>query len=64
MSEQHVAAWTAQTEYACEYSHNGVKWALNFHAVDDADAALRLLSIKASLVMLGSIELTIPWGVE
>lgn len=60
MIEQHVAAWKAQTEYACEYSHNGSKWALNFHAVDDADATLKLESIKASLVMLGPIAMTIP----
>ncbi|MBK5203832.1 MAG: hypothetical protein JJD98_00035 [Polaromonas sp.] len=55
----HIEAWKAQTEYACEYLHNGQKWAVNFFAIDGADANEKAESIKQSLVILGPIELTI-----
>lgn len=51
-----IAAWKAQTEYACEYTHHGQKWATSFFAINDADAALKLESIKKSLVIIGVID--------
>lgn len=56
-----IEAWKAQTEYACEYMHHGKKWCASFFAVDDADAVVKLESIKQSLVILGPIECTIPY---
>lgn len=60
MKDAQIAAWNAQTEYAGEYTHAGSRWALNFFAVDDADAAAKLESIKVSAVVLGPIAMRIP----
>ncbi len=54
--KQHVEGWKAQTEYCAEYEHNGQKWAMNFFAIDDADALEKLESIKTSLVILGRLD--------
>lgn len=62
LKNQHIEGWKAQTQYACEYMHQGRKWALNFFAVDDEDAALKLESIKSSLIVLGVIHEVIPCG--
>lgn len=58
--KNHIAGWKAQTEYGAEYVHDGEKWGLNFYATDDADAAAKLESIKASLVLLGRVNERIP----
>lgn len=52
----HIAGWKAQTEYCGEYLHHGRKWAVNFFAVDDADALAKLQSIKDSLVIVGRLK--------
>ena len=62
MENKHIAGWKAQTEYACEFTHNGSKWATSFFAVDDADALAKLESIKQSLVILGKIDCVIPYN--
>lgn len=45
----------AQTEFCAEYTHNGSAWGLNFFAVDQEDAALKIESIRESLRMLGQL---------
>lgn len=60
MENKHIAAWNAQTEYACEYMHNGSKWCTSFFAIDDQDAAMKLQSIKDSLEVVGVIHMVIP----
>ena len=59
--KDHIRGWNAQTLYALEYEHDGSKWALNFYAVDDADAAAKVESLKKSLVLLGRSDGFIPW---
>ncbi|KRC36262.1 hypothetical protein [Acidovorax sp. Root219] len=56
-----IAGWNAQTEYAGEYTHAGSRWGINFFAVDDADAAQKLDSIKRSAVLLGPVAHKIAW---
>ncbi|RUR68664.1 hypothetical protein EJP67_16500 [Variovorax guangxiensis] len=51
-----IEALRAQTEYCAEFRHAGSTWALNFFAVDDADAAAKVQSIKTNLVLLGRLE--------
>lgn len=63
-SDQGISAWNAQTEYCGEFLHNGVKWALNFYAVDEADAIARAQSIRDSFTLLGELVETIPWNPE
>lgn len=58
---EYIEGWKAQTEYAGEYTYFGRKWCLNFFAIDDADALVRLQNIKDTLVILGPIEGTIPY---
>lgn len=62
MLDAHLPGWNAQTEYAGEYTHNGTRWGLNFFAIDAADAAAKLESIKANLVLLGPLELRFAAG--
>ena len=64
MENKHIAGWKAQTEYVGEYTHNGGRWAMNFFAVDDADAQEKLQSIKNSLVILGVLDCEIPYTDE
>lgn len=60
--EQHVAAWNATKEYPGEFTHNGVRWALNIHAVDAADAERKAQSVRDSFRIVGGpIEAVIPW---
>lgn len=54
--EEHIAGWKAQTEYACEFEHGGLKWATSIFAVDDADADAKVQSLKESVVLLGQID--------
>lgn len=54
--EKNVAAWNAQTEYACEFQHGGTSWAMSIFAVDFDDAAAKLESLKNSMVLLGEIK--------
>ena len=60
MENKYIEGWKAQTEYAGEYTHNGQKWALNFYAVDDADAAVRAQEIRDTFAVLGAIHGVIP----
>ena len=57
---EYIEGWKAQTEYVGEYTHHGHKWAMNFFAVDDADALEKLKSIKDSLVILGVLGGRVP----
>jgi hypothetical protein len=52
----------ALTKFALEYEHNGKKWCSEFFADDEDDAREKLVSMKASLVLLGEIKRTIPWN--
>ena len=61
MKNQHIEGWKAQTQYVCEYVHNGKRWGLDFFAVDREDAALKLESIKKSLVILGALDCVIHY---
>jgi len=54
----------AQTEYLAEYRHGGSLWGLNFFAVDDADAARKLESIKQNLVLLGPLAGRVDWPLD
>lgn len=45
----------ANTEYCLQYRHGGKLWALNFFAVDDADAARKVQSLRESLELLGPL---------
>ncbi|QPS76065.1 hypothetical protein [Delftia acidovorans] len=49
----HIENWKAQTPYAVEFHHNGARWALTIHAVDDADAEAKVRSLRESAVLLG-----------
>ncbi len=49
----HIENWKAQTPYAVEFRHNGARWALTIHAVDDADAEAKVRSLRESAVLLG-----------
>lgn len=63
-SDQRIAAWKAQTEYCGEFLHNGVKWALNFYAVDEDDAIAKAQSIRDGFTLLGELKETIPLDPE
>lgn len=56
-----IDAWSAQTEYACEYTHNGTRWATSIFAIDDNDAKLKIENLKKSIVLGGPITMRIPW---
>lgn len=60
--KEHIRGWNAQTLYALEYEHDGLKWALNFHAVDDDDAQNKVRSVRRSLTLLGPSAGFIPAG--
>lgn len=60
--KEHIRGWNAQTLYALEYEHDGLKWALNFYAVDGNDAQKKVKSIKQSLKLLGPSAGFIPAG--
>lgn len=49
----HIENWKAQKPYAVEFHHNGARWALTIHAVDDADAEAKVQSLRESAVLLG-----------
>lgn len=45
----------ASTEYVLHYRHGGQPWAVNIFAVDDADAAQKVESLKATLELKGRL---------
>ena len=51
-------------EYCLEYTHNGTRWAMNFFAEDAEDAAQKVQSVRNSLVLLGKLEMRIPYGAQ
>ena len=55
---------TAANEYCLEYTHNGTRWAMNFFAEDAQDAAQKVQSVRNSLVLLGKLEMRIPYGAQ
>ena len=55
---------SAQTEYCAEYAHGGSRWGLNFYAVDEADAASKLESIKQGLTLLGPLDGRVDWPLD
>lgn len=56
----HIEGWKAQTEYCAEYVHGDSRWGLNFFAVDECDAKLKIESIRNSVHLLGQLEARIP----
>ena len=50
----------ANKEYCVEYEHDGGKWSFPLFAIDDADAARKIESIKRSLRLLGPLVLRLP----
>jgi len=52
----------AKTEFCLEYTHNKVKWALDFFAESWEDAEIKVENIKNSLVLLGRLEERIPYA--
>ncbi len=55
LGKKESSAMTEYTEYGAEYSHRGTRWAMNFFAEDDDDAANKVESIRASLRLYGRI---------
>ena len=45
----------AQLEYVLHYQHGGQTWATSFFAVDDADAAQKVESLKGTLELKGRL---------
>ena len=45
----------ASYEYVLQYRHGGHPWAVNIFAVDDADAAQKVESLKATLELKGRL---------
>lgn len=45
----------ANTEYVLHYRHDGHIWAMNFFAVDDADAERKVASLRETLELKGRL---------